>query len=129
MKKLLLLLVVAFTSISYSQNQYSTYRPSSGYQAESFESMSSVPLQMRNRSNENLKYLYNIKGWIAKVKEKINQTLYIEFYIQNLDKIYNYLTSIQDKDLSNAYQNLHDIEDFIDNQLIPQYVEEVKKKN
>lgn len=117
MKKYYLLFLIFLGTDAFSQNRYSTHNPSSNYQAESYSDMSIVPLKMKKKHDENLKYLHSLKDWIVKLKSNIKD----EYYNNKLNILYKGLTDIQNKNLANDYENLKKIQDFIQTEIVDSY--------
>ena len=104
MKKLILLLLL-LSNLSYSQNRYSngsvsTYTPSSNSE------LMALPLMLKQKYDENQKYIHSLKSWILDLKSQINEKSFVE----KLDIQYNYLVGYEDKDLARLTESIQDRE-------------------
>lgn len=109
MKKILFIIFLLISIVSYSQvNRYSKVT-TSRYQPMSSSEISNVAMTLQKRYNQNQKYLYDMKKWILELKPQISE----QSFIARLDKEYKDLTDIEDGDLARATKYLKQTENAI----------------
>ena len=123
MKKLILFYLILISQIIISQNRYSNSSTST-YKPLTFEEISRVPREMKNRYNQNQKYLYELKKWILELKPQIKE----QSFLTRFDKEYDDLTKIEDGDLARATTYLKQTENAI-REIISDYNTWIKKSN
>ncbi len=100
MKKIIILLLMPFFS-SYSQEiSTSTYTP------RSYSETMSIPMALKQKYDENQKYLYALKKWVIELKAQIQEPT----YLSRLNGEYSILTSMENEDLARASKILNQTE-------------------
>ena len=124
MRKLLVFIFFTVSIISYSQiGPYDTFTPST-YTPMSPSEILGPAMMMQKRYDANQKYLYGLKEWILELKPQISE----QKFINQLNEVYNYLTSLEDGDLANATKQLRQVENAI-NEFISNYNIWVNEQN
>jgi tetratricopeptide (TPR) repeat protein len=99
-------ILILFTIISvgkiYSQNRYSQSSTST-YKPMSNSEIMAVPMALRQKYDENQKYLYDLEKWIIELKT----TIKVEPFLSRLNGEYSVLTSMENDDLARATQILN----------------------
>ena len=99
MKKTIIILF-SFLS-SYSQEiSTSTYTP------RSYSEIMSIPLGLKQKYDENQKYLYALKKWVIELKSQIQEPA----FLSRLNGEYSVLTSMENEDLARASKILNQTE-------------------
>ena len=100
MKKIIFLLLMS-VFISYSQEiSTSTYTP------RSYSETMSIPMALKQKYDENQKYLYALKKWVIELKAQIQEPT----YLSRLNGEYSILTSMENEDLARASKILNQTE-------------------
>ncbi|MDM1500548.1 SH3 domain-containing protein [Myroides odoratimimus] len=105
MKKSIFTLLLLLPIISYSQNRYTNYSASE-YQPRSFNEMASVAMSLRQKYDENQKYLYSLKKGIIELKGAISE----QSFINQLDQKFKELSYLEGGDLARSTSELNQIE-------------------
>lgn len=105
MKKIILISFLLLSITIYSQNRYTNYTASE-YQPTSFSQMSSVAMSLRQKYDENQKYLYTLKKEIINLKGVISE----QTFINQLDQKFKELSFLENGDLARSTGDLNQIE-------------------
>lgn len=107
MNKIVFLLLLTTVS-TYSQGRYTTVTPTS-FTPLSYGELSYAATQKRSQYNENENYLYSLKDWIRKLSSQVT----VEQFHNRLQKEYNDLVKIENKDLAKYSKYLRQTEDAV----------------
>lgn len=117
MKKIIILLMSFFSS--YSQEiSTSTYTP------RSYSETMSIPMALKQKYDENQKYLYALKKWVIELKSQIQEPA----FLSRLNGEYSVLKSMEDEDLARSSKILNQTEIEI-SEIVSDYNLFVSKQN
>jgi tetratricopeptide (TPR) repeat protein len=124
-KKYTILLILFVGNFSFSQGRFNTYQSDLKYTARSYDELARLPQEMKRKHDNNLEYLYSIQEWIIELKSEIKD----DYYLEGLNKIYEFLDNEKKRGLANSYSELKEVELFIKDKIVNEYNKEIEKKS